>query len=258
MTRTMPKGELLRSLLDESPPSALVKFSSLNSLPGLVKANSLIVLGDPRNRMCTPAETALMDVAERVQNVLGPLTIEEADFMAHYRDDIAAILGETSVSLGITSSMLGTHLHGLKGTLGAIERLHQDSFRQHGHLRSPEFFAERARLLAQLDAHLQAPLMRSSLNFAEHHKLKRAMGISSSSLVHHWSKAGAPGQIPGYATHLDKVTRASTYMRAGGYVGVGVGGVASVLNVRAVCSADPSSPACERIKFTEGGKFVGG
>ncbi len=254
----MSKGELLRSLFSESAPSSMVKVSALNPLPDIIKANSLVVLGDPSNKACTQAEATLMEVAQKVQQILEPLSPEEADLMARYRDEIGAFLGETSISMGITSSMLGAHLQSLKGTLEAIEHLHQDTFKRHGHLRSPEFFAERARLMSQLDAHLQAPLVRRSLNFSDHHKLKRALGISNSSLVHHWTKAGAPGQIPGYATHLDRVAGATKYMKAGGHLGVGIGGVASAMHVQEVCSAAPGSPKCEQVRLVERSKFLGG
>jgi len=43
----------------------------------------------------------------------------------------------------------------------------------------------------------------------EYSKLKTALGISSRSLVHHWDKAGAPGQIPGYANHVNATSRAA-------------------------------------------------
>ena len=88
----------------------------------------------------------------------------------------------------------------------------------------------------------------------DHSKLKTALGISSRSLVHHWDKAGAPGQIPGYATHVSATSRAAQYMQSGGYIGIGIGGVSSLLAIQEVCSGD-SGVACEKVRFTEGGKF---
>ncbi|WP_339533320.1 hypothetical protein [Pseudomonas mucidolens] len=78
--------------------------------------------------------------------------------------------------------------------------------------------------------------------------------IARRSLVHQWNKAGAPGQIPGYATHVEATSRAAKYMTAGGYIGIGIGGVSSLLAIQQVCSGD-SGEACKRVKFTEGGKF---
>ncbi|WP_197678843.1 hypothetical protein [Pseudomonas vancouverensis] len=89
----------------------------------------------------------------------------------------------------------------------------------------------------------------------EYSKLKMALGISTRSLVHRWDKAGAPGQIPGYATHVEATSRAAKYMSGGGYIGIGIGGVSSLLAIQEVCVGD-SGTACEKIKFTEGGKFA--
>lgn len=52
------------------------------------------------------------------------------------------------------------------------------------------------------------------------------------------------------------MSRATKYMKAGGYIGIGLGGVSSLLAIEQVCSDDPGA-ACEKIKFTEGGKFTG-
>lgn len=148
------------------------------------------------------------------------------------------------------------HLGNLRDTLQAIERMHQEQYRQHGHLKSPQFFAERKRLLAQLDAHLlNSTRLRGQTTLGDHPKLKTALGISSRSLVHHWDKAGGPGQIPGYSAHVEAVTRATKYMKVGGYIGIGLGGVSSLLAIQQVCNED-SGAACEKVKFTEAGKFA--
>ena len=137
----------------------------------------------------------------------------------------------------------------------SMHRLHQDTYRQHGHPRSPQFFADRQRLMNQLDAHLlNSTRLRGQTTLGDHPKLKTALGISSRSLVHHWDKAGGPGQIPGYAAHVEAVSRATKYMKAGGYIGIGLGGVSSLLAIEQVCKGD-SGETCEKVKFTESGKF---
>ncbi|MDP3977910.1 MAG: hypothetical protein Q8P85_07945 [Pseudomonas sp.] len=254
----MSAGELYRSLFEALPPAAMHKYSALNpGLEGMVKAGSLIVLSDPNNTSCTYQEAQLMQAAQQVKAALDPLTPDEADFMARHRSEITTFLGETSTGLGVSAAMLEKHLTKLRDTLQTMERLHQDSYRQHGHLKSPEFFAERKRLLTQLDAHLQSSLIRNGVGLGDHPRLKKALGVSSRSLVHHWNKAGAPGQIPGYATHVGAVSRAAKYMQVGGYIGIGIGGVASLLSIQEVCSADPEATACRKVKFSTGGQFAG-
>ncbi|PMZ70584.1 PAAR domain-containing protein [Pseudomonas sp. FW305-70] len=250
--------EALEATLFATPDAAVMrKFRALNPERGDIKAGSLIVLSDPNNTSCTYQEAQLMQAAQQVKSALDPLTPDEADFMYRHAAEIASFTGQTSTWLGVSAVVMEKHLTRLRDTLQAMERLHQDSYRQHGHLKSPQFFAERTRLLAQLDAHLlNSTRLRGQTTLGDHPKLKTALGISSRSLVHHWNKAGAPGQIPGYATHVDATSRAAKYMQAGGYIGIGIGGVSSLLAVQEVCVGDAGA-ACERVRFTEAGKFVG-
>lgn len=257
--KSMTREALEASLFGTHDRAVMGKFHALNPALGDVKAGSMIVLGDPNNTSCTYQEAQLMQTAQQVKSALDPLTPEEANFMFRHAAEIASFTGDTSTWLGISAVVMEKHLTRLRDILQDIERLHQDNYRQHGHLRSPPFFADRQRLLAQLDAHLlNSTRLRGQTTLGDHPKLKTALGISTRSLVHHWDKAGAPGQIPGYATHVNAISRAAKYMSAGGYIGIGIGigGVSSLLAIQEVCVGD-SGTACERIRFTEGGKFVG-
>lgn len=256
---SMNARDMFDTLFDNIPDSALVKFSDLNpELDSVVKAGTLIVLSDLPNNVCTFQEAKLMSAAREIKAALEPLTPDEADFMYRHRAEIEQFISGSSTWVGVSSAMMEQHLSKVRDTLQAVERLHQDSYRQHGHLKSPEFFAQRKRLLTQLDEQLlRSTRLRNLTSFGDHHKLKTALGISSRSLVHHWDKAGAPGQIPGYATHVNAITRAAKYMKAGGYIGIGLGGLSSALAVQEVCSADPESPACKKVKIIQGGRFAG-
>jgi hypothetical protein len=50
-------------------------------------------------------------------------------------------------------------------------------------------------------------------------------------------------------------SRAAKYMTIGGYIG-SIGGVSSLLAIQQVCNGD-SGAVCEKVRFTEGGKFGG-
>ena len=255
--KSMSREALEATLFPTLDPAVMRKFQSLNPNTGHVKAGSMIVLSDPNNTSCTYEEAQLMQAAQHVSASLDELTPDEADFLYRHGAEIAGFIGQTSTWLGVSAVVMEKHLSNLRETLQAMERLHQDSYRQHGHLRSSQFFADRQRLMSQLDAHLlNSTRLRGQTTLGDHPKLKTALGISSRSLVHHWDKAGGPGQIPGYAAHVEAVSRATKYMKAGGYIGIGLGGVSSLLAIEQVCNGD-SGAACERVKFTEIGKFVG-
>ncbi|MCF5114420.1 MULTISPECIES: PAAR domain-containing protein [Pseudomonas] len=253
--QSMTREALEATLFPTLDAAVMRKFQALNPNTSHVKAGSMIVLSDPNNTSCTYQEAQLMQAAQHVSASLDELTPDEADFLYRQGAEIAGFIGHTSTWLGVSAVVMEKHLSNLRETLQAMERLHQDSYRQHGHLRSAQFFADRQRLMNQLDAHLlNSTRLRGQTTLGDHPKLKAALGISSRSLVHHWDKAGGPGQIPGYAAHVEAVSRATKYMKTGGYIGIGLGAVSSLLAIQQVCKGD-SAAACKKVKFTEGGKF---
>ena len=133
--------------------------------------------------------------------------------------------------------------------------VHTRTFNQHGKLSGAEFHAARKKLMTQLDNSL-GPLVRKGVGIPDHPKLKNALGISIRNLVHHWSKAGTAGGVPGYATHIEGVSKASKVIKAGGWIGVGLGAGASGLRVKETCRTGTEED-CRKVKFTEAGKFGG-
>ena len=249
------RDALEATLFPTPDPAVMAKFRTLNPRTDNVKAGSLIVLSDPNNFQCSKEENQLLEAAALTHDAINPLSAADADFMMRHREQIQSFLAHSSTAIGAGETMLARNLDNLKTILQDIEALHQKAFLKDGHLRSPEFFAERKNLLARLDTHLTA-LTRRSAGIPDHPNLKTALGISSRSLVHRWSQAGAPGQIPGYATHIQQLAKASTVIKHGGWVGTAIGGGASYMKVKNVCSAG-NQEACEKIKFTETGSFVG-
>ena len=253
--RTISREQLLLNLYESPSSAVLEKFTALNHGHRVFKAGSIVLLGDPTTQRCTREEASLMAVSRAVQMTLAPLSESEADFMMQHREEIAGFLGYASTSVGIGEVIFARHIHGVKALLLDIEKLHQDSFTKHGHLRSHEFFAQRKELLGMLNANLTS-FTKVSIGLPDHPNLKRALGISSRSLVHHWSKAGAAGEINDYAKHLRGVTTASQLIKAGGWVGIGLGGTASYMKVRDVCT-EGKTDARTRVKYTEAGGFLG-
>ncbi len=254
--KSTTREQLEANLFTLRDPAVMGKFKLLNPNLGDVKAGSMIVLGDPGNHQCTREEAVLMEVAAKTNRIIETLSPEEADFMVRHRDAIQTFLALGSNVIGVGASIFKNNLDNVGDALRDIEALQQKTLLRDGHLRSPTFFAERQRLLAQLNSHMTA-LTRKGIGFPDHINLKKALGISSQSLVHLWTNASPAGQIPGYATHLEGVAKASKYVQYGGWLGTAVGGGASALKVQDVCTAG-NTEACERVKFTETGSFVGG
>lgn len=253
--QSMSREALIAELFDDFTPAASYRFHSLNPRWDIVKAGTLVVLSDPANLQCTREERLLIEAADIVNSALESLSPEEANFMMRHRDEIATFMAHSSTAIGVGQVMFARHIESMKVLMEDIQNLHQRSFAQHGHLRSPAFFTERNKLFQQLDAHLNG-FIRQGIGFSDHPNLKSALGISSRSLVHHWSQAGRSGPIPGYASHIDGVARASRIIKAGGWVGTAIGGGASYLKVQEVCQAG-NTEACKRVKLTETGGFLG-
>jgi uncharacterized Zn-binding protein involved in type VI secretion len=254
--KSTTREQIEASLFTVRDPAVMGKFKLLNPNLRDVKAGSMVVLSDPQNYQCTREEALLMDVAAKTNQIIETLSPEEADFMVQHRDVIQTFLTYGSNAIGIGASVFKNNLDNVGNALSDIEALQRNTLQRDGHLRSPAFFAERQRLLAQLNSHMTA-LTRKGIGFPDHINLKKMLGISSQSLVHHWTNASPGGQIPGHATHLEGVAKASKYVKYGGWVGTVVGGGASVLKVQDVCKAG-NTEACERIRFTETGAFAGG
>ena len=254
--RSTTADKLEARLFTSASPAAIAKFKALNPNLDQVKAGTMIVLSDPNNHLCTFEEALLMEAAGNVNRALEPLSSEEADFMARHYDEIAFFISKGSLGASAGLAMFSKNLKDVEEILRDIDKLHTKTFQANGHLNSPDFYAERKRLLTQLDTQL-TKLTKKSIGFPDHPNLKSVLGISTKSLVHRWRKAGAIGQIPGYATHIDAVSKAAKYVKYGGWVGTAVGGGASVIKVQGVC-AEGNVEACEKVKFTEAGGFAGG
>jgi len=252
--------QLLLTELFDSPLSsnALEKFDSLNgSIGDIVKAGQLIVLSDPRNYICTRQEAHLMQIAIETTEALKELSPDEADFMIKYRGEIASFLGTTSTWAGVTTAVLEQHMKIITGLLLDMEKLHQDTYQTFGHLKVPEFFEKRKQILAKLDAQFfNSTRLRNFTALGNHPILKKSLNISTKSLVHHWKKAGGPGDIPGYSNYVKPMAEAVKYMKTGGYVAIGIGGVSSALLIREACTTG-TKEECTRVTMKEGGKFLG-
>ncbi|QJQ23079.1 PAAR domain-containing protein [Pseudomonas sp. SK] len=243
-----PQANLPRSILERLNPTHQQGF----------KAGEIFVIGDGLSRPAyTQEELQVMSAAKQAREALASLTTEEANFMMRHQAEIAGLFSELSLSMGVSESAMAKALDELTTTLRKIEELHQQQFSKHGHLRSAEFFTERSKLFKLLDTQLRMTFLNKRLDLGRYETLRRDLGISSRSLVHHWSKAGAPDQIPGYSTHLHKLAVISKYLKAGGYVGIAVGGGSSILKVQEACTSG-TEHVCKKIKFMEAGNFSGG
>lgn len=252
--RPMNRNALLAALYGDASAKP-DSFDRLN--PGLgdqVLPGEMIVLGDPEATACTLEEADLMAVAEQVNAKVRSLSADEAQFLIKHYDLLEVITSTSSAGLGAGAVMVAKQLDHIKATLMEVERLHQDSYRKHGHLNHSDFFEKRRALFKKLDFALGS-LAKRGMSLDDDPKLKRALGLSSKSIVRHWSKAGV-GNIPGYATHYERVAAGSKYVRGVGYLGIALDSSMSALKIREACRSGRDRE-CQAVAYQEGGKLVG-
>src|SRR5690554_2315178 len=119
---------------------------------------------------------------------------------------------------------------------------------------NPEFFEKRRGLFKELDFALGS-VVRKGMSLDDDAKLKRALGLSSKSIVHNWKTAGVGG-ILGYATYYERVAKGAKYVRNVGYLGVTLDVSLSALKIREACTAGDEKE-CQVVAYQEGGKLLG-
>lgn len=248
------KTELLSALYGDASAKPN-SFDWLNpDLGAQVLPGEMIVLGDPEGTECTQKEAELMEVAARVNAQVRSLEQDEAEFLVKYYDLLEAITSTSSAGLGAGAVMVSKQLGSIETTLKNLEVLHQESYRKHGHLNHPEFFEKRGALFKELDFALGS-VARKGMSLGDDAKLKRALGLSSKSIVNSWKSAGI-GDIPGYATHYDRVAKGAKYVRNVGYLGITLDASMSALKINEACTVG-SDKQCQVVAYQEGGKFFG-
>lgn len=252
--RPMSKTELLNALYGDASAKP-DHFDRLNpGLGGQLMPGEMVVLGDPEGMECTQKEVELMEVAAQVNAQVRSLEQDEAQFLVKYYDLLEAITSTGSAGLGAGAVMVSKQISSIESTLKNIERLHQDSYRKHGHLNHPEFFEKRRALFKKLDFALGS-VARKGMSLDDDAKLKRALGLSSRSIVHNWKTAGVGG-IPGYATHYERVARGAKYTRNVGYLGITLDVSMSAMKISEACSVGDEKE-CQAVAYRESGKLVG-
>lgn len=135
-----------------------------------------------------------------------------------------------------------------------LEVLHQDTFRKHGTLSHSEFFERRQRLFTKLDFAL-GKVARKGMSLDDNAKLKRALGLSSKSIVHEW-KASGVGGIPGYGTNYTRASKAAGLIEKGGRLAIALDVGLTGYKIYEACSIGRAEQ-CHQVSHTESGRLAG-
>lgn len=119
-----------------------------------------------------------------------------------------------------------------------------------------QFYIQRSLLFKELESILKVRFLNKAMKFEEYTKIKKALGLSSSSITHKWNETGI-SDIEGYATHIERAVKYVKAMRYTGYLGIGFSGLHSLNEINEACSVGREAE-CTKKKYTEIGSFAVG
>lgn len=247
-----------RQLFRNTRSPAASMFMKLNADTQWLKPGQILIVADPDTPATMQMLQALRQAKQRTNMAFNSLSAEEANFF-HKHYGMIAGLTKTGDQIFSTAGDLGEkYFLAIESTLRKIEETYQNQYRTQGSLISQQFFAERNQLFNQLKTLVNKPLVKSlarhTVKFRPYEDMRRALNLSSRSIVHEWSTAGVVG-IPGYSTYVGNAAKAAKFLKYGGYIGIGFSFAGTTNDVMKACSTGRENE-CGRSAFKEYTKFT--
>ncbi|ENZ7892010.1 TPA: PAAR domain-containing protein [Klebsiella pneumoniae] len=245
-----------RLLFTENPPAGAKElFSILNGPDERYKAGSIMLLVDPEKQ--DDEQIAHMKAAKaRVDAALEPLTIQEANLLHKHYATIANLTSYADTGIGLAADPVGKYFESIEKILREIQETYKNTYTTRGSLLGEQFYVQRSQLFKELESILKVRFLNKAMKFGEYTKIKKALGLSSSSITHKWNETGI-SDIEGYATHIERAAKYVKAMRYTGYLGIGFSGLHSLNEINEACSVGREAE-CTKKKYTEIGSFAVG
>ncbi|HAT1620897.1 TPA: PAAR domain-containing protein [Raoultella planticola] len=245
-----------RLLFTENPPAGAKElFATLNGPDEKYKAGSIMLLVDP-DKQDDEQITHMKAAKARVDAVLEPLTIQEANFLHKHYATIANFSNIADKGIVLAADPVGKYFENIEKILKEIQETYKNTYMTRGALIGEQFYVRRTQLFKELDRVLKVGFLNKAMKFGEHTKIKNALGLSTSSITHKWNETGI-SDIEGYATHIERAAKYTKAMRYTGYVGIAFSAVHSINEINEACSTGRKAE-CTKKKYTEIGSFTGG
>lgn len=220
-----------------------------------LKPGQLLIVSDPDNPNQSLQLNHLAVAKQQVNASLSSTNTSVAEYLNANYENIAAL---TSLGDKLASNVgdLGErYFRQIESILIKIEKTYQNQFITQGSLIGQQFYAERGALFSQLKSLLNK-MSKLTLNIQAYDSIKKALGLSSRSIVHEWSTVGV-GAIPGYSNYIMRSARAASIMKAGGWISLGFSFLNTSNDVYNACTTGRENE-CGKVAVTEYSKFGGG
>lgn len=241
---------------DVRSPSANL-FMQLNADTQWLKPGQIMIVSDAEAPLTRQMLYALREAKQRTNAALIGVSTEEASFLQKHYGMIAGLTQAGSKIFGTVGGTGEKYFSAIERILKKIEVSYQNQFRTQGTLIGQQFFIERNQLLGELKELVNKPLLKSvarhTIKFAPYDDMRKALKLSSRSIVHEWSTVGMSG-IPGYATFVGNAAKAARYLKLGGYIGIGFSFAGKTNDIVAACTSGREQE-CGTFAFKEYIKF---
>ncbi|WP_449556607.1 PAAR domain-containing protein [Huaxiibacter chinensis] len=223
-------------------------YKSLNP-EQIFKAGSILLVVDPLKQDQTQIKH-IQQAKERINVALEPLTEEEASFLYKNKHVIDLFSSVGSEYGGLVTEAANQYFTEIERTLIQIQNTYQNQLITHGTLIGEQFYIERAALFKKLDG-IFAKIFRKPMGLADYADIKKALRLSSHSIMHRWNETGV-ADIEGYATYIERSAKIVKIMKGLGYAGIGLSGLNGANTIYDACTMGAE---CEKTAFIEVGKF---
>ncbi|ADU69816.1 hypothetical protein [Pantoea sp. At-9b] len=227
-------------------------FLQLNADVTWAKPGQILIVADPEGNNNPTAMNVLKAAKTTTNNSLNHLSSDEATFFQRHFASIAAITNFMDKSSGLIGDAGEKYFAEIGKKLTAIETAYRNQYLTSGTLFGEQFFIERRRLFAELEVLLNK-FSRLVLRLQPYEKLKHALNLSSSSIVHDWETAGV-GAIRGYSTYVDGAAKAAKFMKMGGWVSIGFSALNTTNDVYNSCTTDRENE-CAKVAVKKYAEF---
>ncbi|MCW2106142.1 PAAR domain-containing protein [Rahnella sp. RcJ3] len=227
-------------------------YDTLNG-SGPIKPASILLLVDPDKQDPKQIET-LKKAKAKVDTALSDLTMEEASFLHKHKDTIDIFMAVGNKGFGVASEIGQKYFEEIENILADIEKTYQNAFRTSGALIGQQFYVQRAIQFKKLNLILNS-FMKDKLGMAQYNDLRKALGLSSRSIMHQWTQTGI-GSIEGYATYIEKSAKLIKAMKKLGYIGIAFDFGSTTNKVYDACTIGREAD-CTKTAFTEYGALTG-
>lgn len=241
---------------DVRSPSAHL-FMKLNADTQWLRPGQIVIVSDAEAPLTRQMLYTLREAKQRTNAAFIGVSTGEASFLQKHYGMIAGLTQAGGKIFGTVGDTGEKYFSAIERTLKKIEASYQNQFRTQGTLIGQQFFIERNQLLEELKELVNKPLLKSvarhAIKFEPYDDMRKALKLSSRSIVHEWSTVGMSG-IPGYATFVGNAAKAARYLKLGGYIGIGFSFAGKTNDIVTACTSGREQD-CGTFAFKEYMKF---